>query len=77
MDRQEFETALRSVEPGQFADVPYEVFELLFPPGVQDDNAKAAAYTFARDRGFHIENRPDKGAVWFVKDNPERGSELG
>lgn len=65
-----FEDALRGVAPGQFADVPYDVFEDLFPPGVLDDGAKGAAYAFARARGFHIENRPDKSAVWFVKDVP-------
>lgn len=67
MDRDEFEAALRSVQPGQFADIPYEIFEMLFPPGVRDDNAKAAAYAFASARGFRIENRPDKHAVWFVR----------
>ena len=68
MDREDLETALRDVRPGQFVDIPYEIFNMLFPPGVKDDNAKAAAYAFATERGFWIENRPDKHAVWFVRD---------
>jgi len=68
MDHEEFEAALRTVQPGQYADIPYEIFEMLFPPGVMDDDAKGAAYAFARARGFRIENRPDKHAVWFVRD---------
>jgi hypothetical protein len=71
MDRNQFEEALRSVAPGQFASVPYEVFEDLFPPGVLDDGAEGAAYDFARARGFRIKNRPDKHAVWFVKGEPK------
>jgi hypothetical protein len=68
MDLSEFEVALRDVRPGQYANVPYEIFELLFPPGVKDDDAKGAAYAYARARGFRIENRPDRHEVWFVRD---------
>lgn len=68
MDLSEFEVALKGVQPGQYANVPYEIFEHLFPPGVRNDDAKGAAYAFARARGFRIENRPDRHEVWFVRD---------
>ncbi|MFJ7438076.1 hypothetical protein ACIQW5_10505 [Methylorubrum thiocyanatum] len=68
MTREEFETTLREVKPGQFADIPYETFADLFPPGVESDASKEAAYHFAKARGFVIENRPDRNAVWFVRE---------
>lgn len=64
----EFVVALRGVEQGQHLDVPYELFEVLFPPGLRDDPAREAASAFAQRRGFVLENRPDKHAVRFVKD---------
>jgi hypothetical protein len=48
MDMDEFDAALREVRPGQYADIPYEIFEMLFPPGVQSDDAKGAAYDYER-----------------------------
>lgn len=73
MDEEQFETALAEVRPGQYAELPYEIFETLFPPGVQSDDAKDAAYAYAKARGFRIEHRPDLRAVWFVRDGGVRG----
>ncbi len=39
----EFQKTLSQLEPGTCAEVPYEIFEELFPPGVEDDRAKGAA----------------------------------
>jgi hypothetical protein len=65
---EDFAETLKDVQPGQGARVPYETFDLIFPPGHSDDNARAAAYQFAKQRGFKIDNRPDDGAVWFYRD---------
>lgn len=67
----EFVVALRDVERGEHLDVLYELFEVLFPPGLSDDFAKEAARIFAEQRGFSLEDRPDKHAVRFVKDAPQ------
>jgi hypothetical protein len=39
----------------------------IFPPGVEDDKAKEAAYSLAKGMGCVIENRPHEQAVYFVK----------
>ena len=51
MDKNDFKQTLIELVPGQFAAVPYEIFEGLFPPGVEDDGAKQSAYTFAMAHG--------------------------
>lgn len=43
----EFVVALRGVEQGQHLDVPYELFEVLFPPDLRDDPAQVAVSAFA------------------------------
>lgn len=58
---------LNNLTAGQCAVVPYELIEDIFPPGVEDDGTKQAAYTLARACGCTIENRPDERAVYFVK----------
>ena len=55
-------------EPGQCAAVPYEIFEVLFPPGAEDDSSKVAAYTFAKAHGCVIDHQPHKREVLFVKE---------
>ncbi|MBE1207454.1 hypothetical protein [Aminobacter carboxidus] len=59
---------LGGLEPGKGARVPYDVYELLFPPGEPDDGARGRAYEFARAHDARIDNRPDDNAVWFYKD---------
>lgn len=68
MDMDEFDAALREVRPGQYADIPYEIFEMLFPPGVQSDDAKGAAYDYAKARGLRVEHHSELRSVWFVRD---------
>jgi hypothetical protein len=60
--------SLASLTPGQCASVPYELFEDIFPPGVEHDPAKEAAYHVAKRFNCSIENRPHERAVYFVKD---------
>ena len=56
------------MKAGQYARMPYDVFEVLFPPGKEDDGAKEAASKFAKANGCRIENKQSDGAVWFVRD---------
>ena len=68
MTLDELDAILRDLTAGKGARVPYDIYELLFPPGEPDQDARARAYAFARDRGVKIDNRPDNNAVWFYKD---------
>lgn len=61
--------ALAEVKPGFAARVPYEIFEQIFPPGVEDDGSKKAAYDLARAHGLKIDNRPEGAVVYFYKDH--------
>jgi len=45
---------LKELPIGQCADVPYSVFEDLFPPGYPDQGALARAHDFARGHGCII-----------------------
>ncbi|WJI36439.1 MULTISPECIES: hypothetical protein [Mesorhizobium] len=68
MTLDDLDKILRELEAGKGARVPYDVYELLFPPGEPDDGARGRAHTFARERNVKIDNRPDDNAVWFYKD---------
>lgn len=63
----DFRTKLTGLAPGKAAQVPYEIFEELFSPGVEDDGAKERAYKFARECGCVIDHRPGTREVLFVK----------
>ena len=69
MDKNDFRQTLIELVPGQCDAVPYEIFEDLFPPGVEDDGAKQSAYTFAMAHGCVIDYQPHKREVLFVKEN--------
>ncbi|WP_425418677.1 hypothetical protein [Oricola indica] len=68
MTLQEFKDLLNTIEPGSGAGVPCTIFADLFPPGVDDDKAKGAAYKVAQAYGLKIENRPDANSVWFYRE---------
>jgi hypothetical protein len=68
MTLDELRTELATVTQGKYARVPYEIYAEVFPPGEPDQNARAAAYAFAKSLGFRIENKPDDKSVWFVKE---------
>lgn len=59
---------------GQSAELPYNVYELLFPPGEPDQGARTRAFDFARDHGCEISNQPAARKVVFIKKvtNPVR-----
>jgi hypothetical protein len=63
----DFKQTLNELEPGNCAAVPYEIFDDLFPPGVEDDRAKVAAYAFAKVNGCTIDHRNREKSVYFVK----------
>jgi hypothetical protein len=52
---------------GQICSLPYNVYELLFPPGEPDDGARGRAFQFARAHGCVIENNPQIHEVAFTK----------
>lgn len=63
----EFKTTLADLQPGKAAHVPYEIFEQLFPPGIEDDGAKDRAYKLARASGCVIDHRANSREVLFVR----------
>lgn len=58
---------LSNLASGKAAHLNYEIFEILFPPGVEDDDAKDRAYRFATECGCAIEHRSKSREVLFVK----------
>jgi hypothetical protein len=68
MDKNDFKQTLLQLEPGQCLVVPYEIFEGLFPPGIEDDASKEACYTFAMAYGCVVDHQPHKREVLFVKE---------
>jgi hypothetical protein len=64
---EEFHHLLCGLSVGQFCELPYNVFELLFPPGEPDDGARVRAYEFARNHGCEIDNRAADQKVVFTK----------
>ena len=48
MEKLDLKKTLQDLKPGQAASLNYEMFELAFPPGVEDDGAKEAAFRFAK-----------------------------
>jgi hypothetical protein len=67
MTLEEFKTTLTNLQPGKAADVPYEIYDTLFPPGEPDQGAREKAYNFAKACGCVIDNRPKDREVLFVK----------
>jgi hypothetical protein len=67
MTLDDFRATLIKLAPGKAAHVPYEIFEGLFPPGVEDDIARGQAYQFAKSCGCGIEHRANACEVLFIK----------
>ncbi len=63
----EFEAALKSMKSGQIAQMHYDVYATLFPPGEPDQDARARAAAVAKTHGCVIENRPQDPQVIFKK----------
>ena len=59
---------LADLQPGQAATLNYEMFEVVFPPGVEDDDAKVAAYDYAKANGCVIRHHSNAREVHFVKE---------
>jgi hypothetical protein len=57
---------------GGAVGLPYDAYADLFPPGEPDENARAAAYNFAKANSCTIDNKPDANIVFFVK--PKKAS---
>lgn len=63
----EFQNTLHNLSQGQAATLNYEMIQLVFPPGVEDDDAKEAAYRLAKANGCVINHRADRREVIFIK----------
>ena len=64
---------LVALNPGDVAEVPYDVYASLFPPGEPDDNARMRAYNFAKAHDCTFDNWPSDRIVIFVKSSkPEK-----
>ena len=61
--------ALHDLKPGTYAEIPYDLYTDLFPPGEPDELAREACYNFARAHGCRVENKSQSSVVWLVKDN--------
>ncbi len=67
MTRDELKDQLANLEPGQRIVVPYDIYELLFPPGEPDQDARAACWAFAKQMACSIYNVSEDQTVWFFK----------
>ena len=67
MSIDEFKAILEEMDAGNAAEVPYEIYEELFPPGEPDESARQRAYEFAKANGCVIDHRPTERLVLFVK----------
>ena len=64
---------LAALNPGDVAEVPYNVYASLFPPREPDDNARARAYNFAKAHDCTFDYWPSDRIVIFVKSSkPEK-----
>ena len=64
----DFRKTLDRLQPGQSADVPYDVYEMLFPPGEPDQHARERAHNFAKAAGVAIDNQVAARVVRFHRD---------
>jgi hypothetical protein len=58
---------LGKLSVGERTALPYSVYGLLFPPGEPDEDARVAAFAFAREHGCVIENQPGAQQVVFTR----------
>jgi hypothetical protein len=63
----EFEAALKAMTTGQIAQMHYDVYAILFPPGEPDQDARARAAAVAKAHGCTISNWPELPQVIFTK----------
>ncbi len=69
MTRGQLRKMLSEMEPGQYVDIPYDLYAEIFPPGEPDEGAREACYNFAKELGCRIDNKADSEKVSFVKDH--------
>lgn len=67
MTLDEFEATLRSLPAGEAAQVSYQLFSELFPPGEPDDYARRTALQLAMAHGCYVQNRPHAHDLLFIK----------
>jgi hypothetical protein len=63
----ELRAVLEGLEPGKTAEVPYSVYEALFPPGEPDQTARDRASSLARECGCVISTKVALKVVCFAK----------
>jgi hypothetical protein len=58
---------IQNLKQGQAATINYEMFELVFPPGIEHDGSQVAAYRLAKANGCVIDHQAARREVAFVK----------
>jgi hypothetical protein len=59
--------ALIHLRKGERYSLPYDLLASVFPPGIDDDDAKVSALEFARAHDCAIDHQPHLGLVDFVR----------
>lgn len=74
MTLSDFGELLDGLTVGQQAELQYDVYELLFPPGEPDQDARVRAFNFAKWHGCRIDHQPPAAKVIFIREvtNPSR-----
>jgi hypothetical protein len=67
MSIDDLEILLMDIQREKSVKLSYDVFGDIFPPGISSNISKAAAYIFATNRGFRIENNQEDGIVYFIR----------
>jgi hypothetical protein len=65
----DLQAELKALAPGAACCIHHDTFAGLFPSGEPDDNARKAAFDFAKANGCTISNRPSENLLCFVKDS--------
>jgi hypothetical protein len=63
----ELQKTLQGLNQGEAATINYEMFAEVFPPGVEHDDSKEAAYRLAKANGCTIDHQARRRSVTFVK----------
>jgi hypothetical protein len=58
---------LKGMAPGARARMTHAAYAEFFPPGEPETEARIRCYDFAKGAGCTVDNNPDLGEIWFVK----------
>ncbi len=68
MSPEDFAQTLKEVKPGKYVELPYETFDVIFPPGpTQGQKISPEARVFARKHGFTMDDKVELKVVRFIR----------